>query len=135
MRRLAGTLAIADRVIFLGRRRDATRIMSAFDIFTLASQWEGLPVALMEALAIGLPIVATRVGGVDEAVGTEEFVTLVSPRDPEALAVAFESVFADESHRTAMTDRSRQLAERFDIRRAVATIEQTYRRVSGGSLQ
>ncbi len=118
---------------FLGRRRDATRIMSAFDVFTLASQWEGLPVALMEALAIGLPIVATRVGGVDEAVGTEEFVTLVPAKDPDALALAFESVLTDETRRTAMAGRSRELADRFNIRRAVATIEQTYRDVARGA--
>ena len=120
-------------MIFLGRRRDATRIMSAFDVFTLASQWEGLPVALMEALAIGLPIVATRVGGVDEAVGTEELVTLVPAKDPEALALAFESVLTDQTRRTAMAGRSLELADRFDIRRAVATIEQTYRDVASES--
>ncbi len=133
MHSLAQTLGIEDRVIFLGRRRDATRIMSAFDVFTLASQWEGLPVALMEALAIGLPIVATRVGGVDEAVGAEEFVTLVPAKDPEALALAFESVLTDETRRTAMAVRSLELADRFDIRRAVATIEQTYRDVARGA--
>jgi glycosyltransferase involved in cell wall biosynthesis len=53
-------------VILTGFRNDATRVMAACDAFTLASKWEGLPVAVMEVLAIGLPIVATDVGGMAE---------------------------------------------------------------------
>jgi glycosyltransferase involved in cell wall biosynthesis len=60
-------LGLDHLVTFTGFRADAVRVLGAADVFTLASQWEGLPVALMEALALGLPVVATAVGGVAEA--------------------------------------------------------------------
>ena len=60
MRALHESLGLGDRVILTGFRDDAVRVMAACDAFTLASQWEGLPVAVMEALALGLPIVATE---------------------------------------------------------------------------
>ena len=62
-----------------GHRPDAARVMAAFDVFTLASKYEGLPVALMEALALGLPVVATRVGGVAETLTDDEAVLV--PRE------------------------------------------------------
>jgi glycosyltransferase involved in cell wall biosynthesis len=65
---------------------DAVRVMSAFDIFCLASHHEGLPVALMEALALGLPAVATRVGGVAELVTDGVGAVLVPPGEPTRLA-------------------------------------------------
>ena len=61
-------LGLGDRFTFLGYRADAVRVMAAFDVFCLASHYEGLPIALMEALALGLPVVATDVGGVAELV-------------------------------------------------------------------
>ena len=68
MRALHDSLGLGDRVILTGFRDDATRVMAACDAFTLASKWEGLPVAVMEALALGLPIVATDVGGMAEEI-------------------------------------------------------------------
>ena len=69
--------------------------MGACDVFTLASQWEGLPVALMEALTLGLPVVATNVGGVGEEMHDGVDALLVPPRDPVALADAIECVVID----------------------------------------
>jgi len=80
-------LGLGDRFLILGYREDATRIMSAFDIFTLSSRHEGLPVSLMEAMALDLPVLATAVGGIPEAVeGTSAM--LVEPGEAEALADA-----------------------------------------------
>ena len=64
----ADALELGDRFRFLGYRPDAAHVMSAFDIFCLASHHEGLPIALMEALVLGLPVVATDVGGIAELV-------------------------------------------------------------------
>ena len=61
-------LSLGDRFLLLGHRTDAVQVLAACDVFCLASKWEGLPVALMEALVLGLPVVATAVGGVAEAV-------------------------------------------------------------------
>ena len=132
IRAMAAAMGLADRALFLGRRRDATRIMSAFDVFTLASLWEGLPVAMMEALAMGLPIVATRVGGIDEALGDEPLVSLVPPADADALASALGRVAKDPELRGKMGRRSSELAERYDIRRAARHIEGVYRDVVDG---
>ena len=132
MASLAERLGVSDRIQFLGRRRDATRLMSGFDVFTLASRWEGLPVAMMEALSLGLPIVATRVGGVGEALGEEPLVRLVPPDDHIALSDAFNEVAADPKLRCEMASRSEELADRFDIRRTVAHLEGIYERLVDG---
>ena len=94
-RQLRDDLGLADRVILTGFRDDAVRVMGACDVFTLASQWEGLPVALMEALALGLPVVATNVGGVGEEMHDGVDALLVPPRDPVALADGIERVVID----------------------------------------
>jgi glycosyltransferase involved in cell wall biosynthesis len=83
---LAVELGIKDKVIFTGFREDAVSITAACDLFALSSLFEGLPVALLEAMALGKPPVVTAVGGIPEVVtdGVEGF--LVEPRDCEALA-------------------------------------------------
>ena len=83
IRDLVDQLGLNDNVLLLGYRPDATSVMSGFDVFTLASKWEGLPVALMEALALGLPVVATAVGGVAEALAEDDAI-LVRRRSPRA---------------------------------------------------
>jgi glycosyltransferase involved in cell wall biosynthesis len=83
---------IADRVTFLGARRDVDTLLPALDAFVLASRTEGLSNAVLEAMACGLPVVATAVGGQPEAV--EDGVTglLVPPRAPASLALALEAL-------------------------------------------
>ncbi len=88
MRALHEQLGLGDRVLLLGRRDDAVRVLAACDVFTMASDNEGLPVALMEALALGLPVAATAVGGIPEAVTDGVEGLLVPPTRPEALADA-----------------------------------------------
>lgn len=80
------------RIRFLGVRRDVPEILSAADGYILSSAWEGMPVVLLEAAAVGLPVVATRVGGVSEVVEHGVTGLLVPPGDPEALAEAMDSV-------------------------------------------
>src|SRR5262249_3566196 len=95
-------LALAGYVDLLGYRPDATRVAASCDIFALASHYEGLPVAIMEALAVGLPVVATEVGGVPEAVreGIEGYI--VPPHRPELFADAIESLLCDPERRATM---------------------------------
>ncbi len=116
-------------VDLLGERPDAVRVMSACDVFVLASSNEGLPVAVMEALAIGLPIVATRVGGLAEAVDDTNGV-LVPPRDPVALADALGALAADPTRRARLGAGSTAAAAQFDIRRTVARVEAVYRTIT-----
>ena len=113
----------------MGERADAVSVMSACDGFVLASNNEGLPVALMEALALGLPVVATAVGGVPEAINVENGV-LVPPRDPAALADAIRELVNDPERRRRLGDGARASAARFDIRRTVDRLEAVYRSVA-----
>ena len=110
--RLIGQAGLAGRVRFLGVRRDVPELLSAADGYVLSSAWEGMPVALLEAASVELPVVATRVGGVAEVV--EDGVTglLVPPADPAALATAMvriEELSSDA--RAIMGHRGRTLVE------------------------
>ena len=109
-----------------GFRDDAVRVMGACDIFTLASQWEGLPVALMEALALGLPVVATEVGGVAEEMHDGTDALLVPPKDSVALADAIERVATDPALREQLGAAAFARASDFDVHRAVERIEAAY---------
>jgi glycosyltransferase involved in cell wall biosynthesis len=81
-------LGLEERVAFLGPRRDCPALYGAADGFVLSSLWEGLPNVIMEALAAGTPVVATRVGGVGELVEDGQSGFLVPPRDAPALVDA-----------------------------------------------
>lgn len=81
-------LALGDRFRLLGYRADAVRIIAGADLFVLASSHEGLPVAVMESFALGVPVIATAVGGLTDAVSDGVDGLLVAPGDPAALAAA-----------------------------------------------
>jgi glycosyltransferase involved in cell wall biosynthesis len=102
--RLAATLGVADHVRFRGRFPHSAlgAILGEADVFVLASLTEGLPVSVMEAMAHGLPIVATRVGGVPEVVRDLVSGVLVPPGDPEALCQALGRVAGDASLRARL---------------------------------
>ena len=125
-------LGLADIVTLTGFRPDATAVMSAFDVFVLASKWEGMPVALMEAFALGLPVVATAVGGVAEALTDGEDALLVPVSDTEALVGALRRVVCDAGERERLAAASRRRASDFDMSRAAPVIETIYRYVAGG---
>ena len=95
----------------------------------MASQWEGLPVALMEALALGLPVVATDVGGVGEQLRDGDDALLVPPSDPGALAAALR-VATDDVVRNRLAHAASKRAADFDIARTVETIEALYEQVA-----
>ena len=124
IRRAVAHHGLTDRFAVLGYRDDAARVLSGADVFTLSSRHEGLPVALMEALALGLPIVATAAGGVPEAVGTAGIVVAVD--DAAALAAAHVALATDEQRRSVMAAAAEVEAERFSAQRAVAEIEAIY---------
>lgn len=100
LERLALSLEIEDRVLFAGFREDMPAVMGAFDIFALTSDSEGFPISLLEAMAAGRPVVATRVGGVPELVIDGTTGKLTPPGDAGAVAEAL-AFFADPSDRKA----------------------------------
>ena len=126
MRALHAKLGLGDRVQLLGYRDDAVRVMSAFDVFTLSSRHEGLPVSLMEALALGLPVVATAAGGLPHMVTDGVEGLLVPIDDPRALAEAYLDVATDPIRRSAMAEAAAKRAHDFDITSAARRLEQLY---------
>lgn len=126
VRALHQSMGLGDRFLLLGYRDDAVRVMSAFDVFTLSSLHEGLPVSLMDALALGLPVAATEVGGVAETVTHGREGLLSPPADPAALAASYVALASDPAQRTRMGAAAALLAERFDIAAATERLEEIY---------
>ena len=126
--RLAGTLGLSDRVRFLGERRDIPQLLRAFDLFVLSSVSEGMPLTVLEAMAAGVPVVATRVGGVPEAVVDRETGWLVPPGDPESMAGAVLALLADPARRAALGRRAQERAcGQFDVQQMADAYARAYR--------
>lgn len=121
---------LGDRFVFLGHRPDALDVMAAADVFVLASKAEGYPVSIMEALALGLPIVATSVGGIADAVRPGVEGELVPPSRPDLLAEALVAVAGDPARRASMAAAGESRSAMFDIRRATTRLEQIYTEVA-----
>jgi glycosyltransferase involved in cell wall biosynthesis len=120
-------LGLQERVRFLGVRADVPAILNASDLFVLSSRWEGNPLSVMEAMAAGLPVVSTAVGGVPELVREGETGLLVPSGDAAALARALQALVDDPARREAMGAAARQHAiAHFDIRHTVRGYEQLY---------
>ena len=105
-------LGVATRCVFLGQRSDVPALLAAADLFVLPSLYEGLPVSVLEAMAAGRPVVATAIGGTDEAVTSEETGLLVAPRDPAALASAIRRLQADPALARRLAAAARGRVER-----------------------
>lgn len=122
----AKTLEISKRAVFAGIRTDIPDVLSALDVFVLPSLWEGLPLALLEAMATGLPVVATRVGGNPEVVIHGETGILVPPNDPRALAQAVHTLH-DPSPRMRMGQAGKaRVREHFSAGQIVPKMEALY---------
>ncbi len=121
------------RVAVLGARDDVPVLLRAADIFVLSSRWEGMPLAVIEAMMSGLPVVATDVGGVSEAVVHGETGFLVPMGDPDALALALDRLLADPALRRRMGEAGRRRAlEHFTEERMLAETAALYERALSG---
>lgn len=128
---LAVRLGIGDRVRLLGLRLDIPDLLAAADAYVMSSSWEGLPLALLEAAAAGLPVVSTAVGGVPEAV-PEGGGILVPPGDADALAAAMRAVMGMHAEeRAAMGARGREaVRSRFGLGEVLDRWEEVYAAVA-----
>jgi glycosyltransferase involved in cell wall biosynthesis len=123
-------LGLQGRVRFLGVRADVADILRASDVFVLSSRWEGNSLSVMEAMAAGLPVVSTAVGGVPELVQEGATGLLVPSEDAGALAQAMQALVDDPVRRQAMGAAARQHAvAHFDIRHTVRMYEELYERL------
>jgi glycosyltransferase involved in cell wall biosynthesis len=109
-------LGLAERVQLAGERSDVPKLLARADIFVLSSASEGLPVSVLEAMAAGLPVVASRVGGVPEVVLDGRTGVLVRPSDPDVLAAALERLVVQPALRRRLGAAGRSRAEEcFDL--------------------
>lgn len=129
--RLRDDLGLRGRFHLLGHREDVGDLLAAADVFVLASHWEGLPIAVVEALAAGVPVVSTRVGGLPEAVTDGVHGLLVPPGRPAELARAVRRLVDDDGLRRRLADAARERGGDFDVRAAVRRIDEVYAELAG----
>ncbi len=123
---LAADLGLSSKLVLTGLRRDVPELMAAFDIFVLSSLWEGLPRVLPQAMASGLPIVATAVDGNAEAVCDGVNGLLVPPGDPTAMARAVVSLLRDPERAAQMGAAGRSRVAEFGARLMVERVAALY---------
>ena len=130
---MSESLQVHEHVDFMGEVRDVSGLLRTSSMLVLPSLTEGLPLTVLEAMACGLPVVATRVGGTPEAVEHGTSGLLVPPREPARLADAMLQVSADpEKSRQMGLAGHRRVAAHFDVGTMVSRYESLYRSVHSG---
>lgn len=131
LKKIVGTLGLENRVIMPGFRPDGRRIIGLLDVFMLTSEYEGLPIALLEAMALGKAIVATAVGGIPETIEDGEEGFLARQGDIELLAKQVCLFLESEPLRCEMGRRAAEKAEmNFDLRNRIRQIEGIYEEIT-----
>jgi glycosyltransferase involved in cell wall biosynthesis len=127
LRRQAAALGVASQCVFLGARRDVADLMALLDVVVLPSRSEGLPFALLEAMVLAKPVVATRVGGNPEVVEDGRTGLLVPPEDPAALAQAVLFLLDRPAEAVAMGRRGRErVVLDFSPARSAGALQELY---------
>lgn len=129
---LAGELGVAERVEVIGWSSEPRRYLPGFDVFVLPSRQEGFPLAVVEAMLAGVPVVASDVGSVGEAVVEAETGFLVPPDDPAALSERLRHVIADPELARKLGDSGRERARaNFTAETMARSFEELYRAILG----
>ncbi len=127
---LASHMGATGYVKFAGFRQDAPRLVAASDVFVLSSKFEGMPVSLLEAMALGVPCVTTNVGGIPEVVRDGQDGLLTPPEAPDQLAEAALRVLRDQALGARLAESAKQRVEaQFGVRRMVQETEALYTEV------
>ncbi len=129
----ARRLGVQERVVFLGHRRDVPTVLAALDLFVQPSIYEGFGLSLLEAMAAGLPIVASRVGGIKELVEDGATGVLVRPQDPGALGEAIVRLLRDRGGAGRLAEAAAARArERHSLAGVAARVDDLYREILEG---
>jgi glycosyltransferase involved in cell wall biosynthesis len=130
---LAGDLGLGERAMLLGARDDVPDVLTAIDVAVTCSDFEGSPLSVLEYMEAGLPVVATRVGGLPDLIDDGVHGLLVPRRDPAALAGALDALLGDRARRHAMGEAGRRRRrEQFDFEVMVQRLEDLYERLYAG---
>ncbi|MDD5589867.1 MAG: glycosyltransferase family 4 protein [Candidatus Portnoybacteria bacterium] len=119
-------MGLADKFILTGILPNAARYLKAFDVFVLPSEKEGLPYTIIEAMAAGLPIVASRVGGIPEMVQDGMNGYLISPHDPEALAERVLQLLENPTLARIFAETSLKKVQDFSLAKMLSETEKQY---------
>lgn len=134
IRGIARRERIADALHMLGPRTDALALLRQFDVFALSSRIEGLPVALLEAMALRRPVVGTSVGGMPEVIRDMDTGRLIAPGNPELLAAAVGALLTDRGGAAAMGMRAAEFVEtQFSMAKMLAAHATLYGGLLGGT--
>ncbi|MCZ2152444.1 MAG: glycosyltransferase [Bryobacterales bacterium] len=134
LEQLTQRFGMAHRIHFLGVVSDVPAMLQAASLFILASRWEGTPLAVMEAMAAGVPVVATRVGGVPGLVDDGVSGVLVEPGDSQRLAEAVASVALNEARRVAFGEAACRKAASFSVEAMVSSYARLFEECMRGRL-
>ena len=126
LKKLARSLEIEDKVTFTGFRNDVTAFLNLFHIFTLTSKEEGLGTAVLDAMACGLPVIATRGGGIVEMLTDKKGALLADVKDFSALAVHFKTLIESENTRSEYGAFNLEYVKRFSIDETIRKTTQAY---------
>ena len=127
LERLAYDLGVAEHLDFLGLRNDVADLMNAADLVVNPSDSEGLPLAVLEAMLLGKPVIATAVGGLPDLIADGVSGLLVPPRDPDALAAAMDGLLSNGERAAALGRAAREVATRtYSLEATVRTLEDAY---------
>ena len=135
LRERAGRLGVAPRIAWAGRVEDVVPALAALDALVVPSRAEGFGSIVLLAQAAGVPVVATRVGGLVDAIDDGVTGRLVPPGDPSALAAALDELAADPAGARQRADAARAAVGRFDVATIAGRIESVYGKARGGAGQ
>jgi len=127
LKKKALNFGLKENIIFLGWRDDGAKILSLYDVFILPSLNEGMGRVLVEAMALGKPIVASRIGGIPDLVTHGKNGFLVPPKDPEELAKYIQILIEDREKREKMGLSGKKIAMHFSAENMVEKIEKLYK--------
>ena len=122
----ARALGLGDRLVFTGFARDVARVVSAFDLSVFPSLWEGTPLTVFEALAMGKPILATDADGLVDVLTDRRDAVIVPKRDAAALGRAMVRLIDDPEERARLSVQARVTGQQYDIAAFVRKMEQLY---------
>jgi glycosyltransferase involved in cell wall biosynthesis len=121
---------VADRVLFLGYREDIPDVLACCNLLVLPSFAEGMPLSILEAMAAGKPVIASAIGGTDEAVVHGETGLLVPPAKPSALAKAIQTVLSDPDLARRLGAAGRERAyQKFSAETMVGNVSRAYEEI------
>lgn len=118
LRQQVDALGLGRCVVFTGVRKDVPRLVAAMDVFVMPSRWEGLPIALLEAMASAKPVLCTRVGGIPDVVKDDDNGLLIDEGDVDALRSRLDRLLGDAAERARLGRRARAaVIAQFDVTR------------------